>query len=271
MKKILIITSLLIVAIAFTQCKKDEENNIYPELNGPVGTTGNTFSVSASKKVYFSQGNLQYNPSSSTWRFAVNQCDTIGVTPDSIPPTYDGWIDLFIYASSGYDSIFPYLNKLPSNKTDIGKTNISGTSYDWGHYNPISNGGNKAGLWRILTKEEMSYLLERQDANGYYLAGKGSLYREDGSILEGVFIMPDNYVGEHEDHFNWGEITETELNKWGGIFLLSAPSYYCLHIGSDRTSIYGSSEYFNTRFGVVSWQPGWSPKAIVRLVQDCTE
>ncbi len=276
MRKLLITVSLLIVAIAFTQCKKDEENNIYPELNGPVGTTGNTFSVSASKKVYFSQGYLQYNPSSNTWRIGANDFDTIGIITDSIPPTYNGWIDRFVYASSGYDSIYPYLKEFPDNKSEIGAMNISRTNYDWGYYNPISNGGNKAGVWRVLTKDEMTYLLSRRNADGYYLAGKGTLYREDGSTLDGTFIMPDNYNSEFDNHFNWGEITETELNKWGGVFLCRYPNTKnnpYMHIGTDGTIednrclnyTYLTTNCLFRRYYIKSLL------ATVRLVQDCTE
>ena len=42
------------------------------------------FSVSDSTKIYFSQGNLQYQASTNTWRFAEHQWDYVG---DSIDGT----------------------------------------------------------------------------------------------------------------------------------------------------------------------------------------
>ena len=74
------------------------------------------FSVSETKKVYFSQGNLQYQASTNTWRFAENQWDYVGtqtytqhhvdmghpihlggtvVGSDNalVSPTYEGWMD----------------------------------------------------------------------------------------------------------------------------------------------------------------------------------
>ena len=38
------------------------------------------FSVSSTKQVHFSQGNLQYQASTNTWRFAEMQWDFVGGT-----------------------------------------------------------------------------------------------------------------------------------------------------------------------------------------------
>lgn len=52
--------------------KKDENSN----GNSFVETTSKgSFSVAQYKKVYFSHGNLQYQASTNTWRFAENQWD----------------------------------------------------------------------------------------------------------------------------------------------------------------------------------------------------
>ena len=42
------------------------------------GKLPGSFSVSGEKKVCFSQGNLQYQGSTGTWRFATHQYDFIG-------------------------------------------------------------------------------------------------------------------------------------------------------------------------------------------------
>ncbi|MBR4498358.1 MAG: hypothetical protein IKP08_06750 [Bacteroidales bacterium] len=80
------------------------------------------FSVSDSTKVHFSQGNLQYQASSNTWRFAENQWDFVGDSIDGtvyekgiksdnakISSSYDGWIDLFGFGTSGYKGRMPYM------------------------------------------------------------------------------------------------------------------------------------------------------------------
>lgn len=63
------------------------------------GALKGEFSVSATKKVHFSQGNLQYQASTKTWRFAEHQYDYIGSANSQISSSYTGWIDLFGYGT----------------------------------------------------------------------------------------------------------------------------------------------------------------------------
>ena len=74
--------------------------------NGPRSTTGalsGVFSVSDSTMIHFSKGNLQYQASTETWRFATNQYDIVGLANNQISNTNEGWIDLFGWGTSGYN------------------------------------------------------------------------------------------------------------------------------------------------------------------------
>ncbi|MBO7529042.1 MAG: hypothetical protein J6T37_04115 [Bacteroidales bacterium] len=53
------------------------------------------FSVSDEMQVCFSKGNLQYQPSTNTWRFTEHQWDICGHHNSNISQHYSGWIDLF--------------------------------------------------------------------------------------------------------------------------------------------------------------------------------
>ncbi|MBQ3676229.1 MAG: hypothetical protein II926_02525, partial [Bacteroidales bacterium] len=64
---------------------KIENGNENSNDNGAIKAA---FSVSADKKVYFSKGNLQYQASTGTWRFAENQYDIIGEDNANISSTY---------------------------------------------------------------------------------------------------------------------------------------------------------------------------------------
>ncbi|MBQ3677498.1 MAG: hypothetical protein II926_09075, partial [Bacteroidales bacterium] len=64
--------------------------------------TNGVFTVAKGKQVYFSQANLQYNASSNVWRFAEHQYDIIGEDNSNISKSYNGWIDLFGWGTSGY-------------------------------------------------------------------------------------------------------------------------------------------------------------------------
>ncbi|MBR7035054.1 MAG: hypothetical protein IKI25_04755, partial [Bacteroidales bacterium] len=92
---------------------KIENGNENSNDNGAIKAA---FSVSADKKVYFSQGNLQYQASTGTWRFAEHQYDIIGDGDDNanISSTNSGWIDLFGWGTSGYNGKNPYMTSTTS-------------------------------------------------------------------------------------------------------------------------------------------------------------
>ena len=291
MKRSIITLCLLLITVVCAQCKKESPIN-YPVLEGPEGSTKNLFSVGQGKKVYFSKGNLQYQASTNTWRFAENQWDVIGEANVNVSSNYSGWIDLFLYGSSGYDDIFPYLTSLPVDKIDVGGIEISGTNYDWGIYNPISNGGNQAGLWRVLSKEEMVFLLSRCDSAGHWLSGKGALNRRNGSSDNGLFIMPDNFVSSFSQPYNW-LIDEDDLSGYGGVFISDLSGerteYNDVIHWSDVSYLHMSSEgdygyddeyhiqfgcrnyYLQIKLGVVRKLYNRYFAASVRLVQDYNE
>ena len=167
-------------------CDKESISPIIPD-----GALPGLFSVSATKQVHFSQGNLQYQASTNTWRFAEHQYDYVGTqTADergnyggnvsgsdnrSISSTYSGWIDLFGWGTG-------------SNPTLSSTSYMDyGTFVDWGS-NPISNGGNTVNQWRTLTIAEWNYLLNtRTDA---------SSKRGTGNIngVGGLIILPDSWT-----------------------------------------------------------------------------
>ena len=140
-----------------------------------VAPSSFVFSVSATQKVHFSQGNLQYQASTNTWRFAEHQWDTIGSANANISASYAGWIDLFGWGTG---------NNPTNASTDY---NDYSTFVDWGT-NPISNGGNEANMWRTLTKDEWTYLFCTR-TNASTLFALGSVNGVNGTI-----ILPDNWV-----------------------------------------------------------------------------
>ena len=146
------------------------------------------FSVSDTKKVYFSQGNLQYQASTGTWRLAENQYDMIGNDNSNISSTYSGWIDLFGWGTSGYNGKSPYMTSTEEGDYGNGENDIAGTNYDWGVYNKISNGGNQAGRWRTLTSIEWNYIINKR-TNASNKIGFASI-----NDIRGVILLPDNWI-----------------------------------------------------------------------------
>ena len=209
MKKIFLF-SVVASLLLFTACKKDktkedtgENGNEQPVVVAPY------FSVSANTKVVFSPGNLQWSATNGgttatthavagggtaagTWRFAPNQWDTIGADNKNISPSYQGWIDLFGWCTSGYDNKFPYMTSNTNTDYGNGENNIAGTNYDWGVYNAIYNPKTKTtdapGTWRTLTKDEWVWLLDSRSTSSGIRYAKGKV-----NGIQGLIILPDNW------------------------------------------------------------------------------
>ncbi|MBR4706199.1 MAG: hypothetical protein IKP02_11540 [Paludibacteraceae bacterium] len=179
--------------------------------NATEGALPGGFTINANgDKIQFSKGNLQYNAmlgthatadgtAQGTWRFAENQWETIlQEDNERASSTFNGWIDNFVWGTSGYNDKYPYMTSTDyedylglvtkeeetwGTKYDV--TDIIGTNYDWGVYNAISNGGNQANVWRALTQDEIKYLTARNNGT---LWGVGVV---NGVI--GIIFLPDDW------------------------------------------------------------------------------
>lgn len=241
-------------------------------------------------QVYFSPGNLQYNAAlgshlcadgttqPGTWRFAEHQYDFVGdatqgnvywngVKCDNllISETYDGWVDLFCWATSGWKSgvysayyYQPYIAKVDISQyfwiADNFRLSMveEYSSADWGVYNQIEN--YQIGIWRTLTRDEWYYIFnQRQSCDK--LCGKATV-----NDVIGCIILPDNWTAPFDIIFSSGKETEYSANvytlqQWellennGAVFIPATGyryysySYYSDHIYIDanETGFYWSS------------------------------
>jgi len=213
------------------------------------------FSVSETKMVYFSMGNLQYSKNgthlcldgttkSGTWKFAESQAE---ISNDSLNMT-------FKWGSSGY-----------SETSETLKADITSTNYDWGTYNAISNGGNIPGKWRVLTRTEMNYLLtQRTNANKLYK-------RVTVNDQSGLLILPDDWVdniGEIPTEFYTGY--QLYCNSFDKIEALGAIFISSIWLGTCSTS-YPEAVVFEVTSNSYGYQFKYYPQANsfrIRLVTD---
>ena len=147
-------------------------NRIHDALPG-------VFSVSDTKQVRFSPGNLQatYDGSMYSWGFAAKQYDYVGNAPGNTTidsQTEGAVVDLF-----GWSTASTYYGI----STSTNNADYSGNFVDWGKN--IDDGST----WRTLSKGEWVYLIEtRTNASSLYKYGVtvcGKTYC--------VIIAPDNW------------------------------------------------------------------------------
>lgn len=175
----------------------------------PTGAAGGVFRVSDTKRVYFSQGNLQFRTTgkhrcadgteqTGTWRFSEKQYEFAGNSAD-VGPAYTEWFGTFAWGTSGWNSgavcYQPWSKNSNSNAyyikgDDLQDLTGEGAYADWGVYNAISNGGNEPGLWRTLTAEEWRYLLR----NTRWTAVDVQPMDDEQPIIGGILLLPDDAV-----------------------------------------------------------------------------
>lgn len=237
MKKIRLFLLALLPVLMLVSCDPKPGSNPENPDNGIVpGALKGEFSVSPTKKVVFAQGNLQYQASTKIWRFAEQQYECIGEGNANISATNDGWIDLFGFATSGWNNgnlyYQPYNTEVCGCNScgyNYGPTDGNGTydidlvgdyaNADWGVYNAIINGGNKPGLWRSLSEEEMKYLInDRPNAKAYrFMTTLGDMI--------GLVILPDNWTAPAGCPDDMTQLTLAQWEKMeeaGAVFLPAA-------------------------------------------------
>ena len=219
----------------------------------PQGAIDGVFSVSPTERVYFSQGNLQYQISSDTWSFAEKQYDIIGEgNTDSISPYFKGTIDLFAWGTSGWDCGNTFFHpwdteegKAGASYGPPGESNLRGkyANSDWGVYNPISNGGGQKNMWRTLSKLEWEYVFwDRTTSSGLHYA------KAEVNGIKGLILLPDDWSTDtfalkdadvKESHFKSNVISASQwgvLEQAGAVFLPAAGTrseYFVLSVGTD--------------------------------------
>lgn len=268
--------AMSVMALLFVGCEP-----IAPEVIG-------VFSVSETKQVTFSPGNLQYTQSTNTWSFASAQYEMIGtdnVTGVSVPsgPSGDAAladkIDLFGWSgSTGYAkfgvSTYTYY------------ANYSGSFVDWGT-NKIGN--DAPNTWRTLTDNEWEYVVFNRP-NASSLCGVAQV-----NGVNGLILLPDDWAcpsgitfksGFHSSYgVDYYAAYQTfTANQWsllegaGAVFLPAAGYRSCSHVGdvqdsgrywsaTENDSYYAVCLYFGSdeaRMGNVNRSCGHS----VRLVKD---
>lgn len=257
--------------------------------NAPVGAIDGLFTINENgDQVYFSKGNLQYQASTNTWRFAENQWNYVGTqTPDQygsvggnvdgsdnqfISQSYCGWIDLFGWGTSGHNHgavCYQPWNTSPSNSDyyAYGQFNYNLNDQtgmaDWG-YNVISNGGNETTTWRTLTGVEWKFVFHIRSASIVNNIPNARYAKARVANVQGLILFPDNYIhpssvaqtiGINEGAIGWDgnnySISDFELMEQNGVVFL--PSAGARSVNGDilHSNIQGS--YWSASYDTLNY------------------
>ncbi len=180
--------AICVMALVFTGCN--------PNTSSTSNYKAKPFSISSSKQVYFSSGNLQYHPVNNEWRFAEDQLDYIGEANVNCSSTYNGWLDLFGSNTSVHFGV--------STSTNYRECNV--LFVDWGT-NQIGN--DAPNTWRTLTWDEWAYVVfDRPNASS--LRG---VVQVNG--VNGLVLLPDNWVCPSGVTFKPGVHSEYSAEAYG--------------------------------------------------------
>ena len=272
--------AICVMALLFVGCKPNNSDK-------PISTyKAKAFSVSPSKQVYFSKGNLQYTQSTKRWSFAENQWEIIGTdnvtggNVESNPKHGDekegnslaDKVDLFGWStSSTYFGVSTSTNTLDYSAEFF---------VDWGK-NKIED--NAPNTWRTLTYNEWDYVVFNRP-NASSLKGIAQV-----NGVNGLVLLPDNWTcpsgvtfksGSHREYTvkayrkyqtftasQWSELESagavflpasgTRSGSYvddvqrGGLYWSATGNYYLaagsLHFCSDGASVYDSGARYTGR------------------------
>lgn len=209
-----------------------------------AGATFGTFSIDGSHTVHFSQGNLQYNISATTWSFMDHQWSTVETGGQDVGNNY---------ASQNIVSLFGWSGDVTNNfgiSTSYENDDYSGNFVDWGT-NTIAN---TTGTWNTPSTSAWQYIFNNRGANSFARGKVGT--------QTGVFLFPDHYTHptdlsaitgmNEESYFDWSSGNNFTAAEWekmeaaGAVFLPAAGVRYGTDVG-----YFGDDGYYwsSTAFG----------------------
>lgn len=240
----------------------------------PTGAICGKFTINDNgDQVYFSKGNLQYIGSATTpyWKFADNQWDYLGSSQNGDSQTIDR--DLFGWGTSGWNNGNLYYQPYNTAESDYDENTgygygpTDGTNYtydltgtyanaDWGVYNAISNGGNQANQWRMLTQPEWAYIFDSRTTSSGIRYAKANVNNVNGVILlpddwsTSYYMLSNANTNSSSASFSSNTISAAQWNtleQHGAVFLPAAGERYgtsVLDVGNG--GYYWSASYYTS-------------------------
>lgn len=184
-------------------------NHVYPVKSESLSFYGlGPFSVSETDVVFFSEGNLWADNSAPSvkWHFESNQYSY----PTDRDPSHIGyfwWSPMESIACGDGSGVYPET----LTNADILFTNKPGYSM---LPNPAFTVDGKSGVWRSMTVEDWTYLLETRNLNVSfrYTDAVTAPITIESVQYKGMFLYPDDYDGsEVSSSMTWADIKAANI------------------------------------------------------------
>ena len=205
--------TLYLLAIASIFMLLMRPDNLSAAIGGEMGASSGVFSVSPTEKVCFAQGNLLYQASTNTWRFAKHQYDC----------NIKGWIEHYSWGKGSTN------------------TNMEDSHFiDWGK-NKITNGGNNQ--WRTLTIEEWQYVIDQRTTSSGIRFAKAKVKGVNGLIL-----LPDDWKAstfnlKNTNQAETGYSNVINVSQWNVLESAGAVFLPCTGYFDDEFGIVNRNNY----------------------------
>ncbi len=247
------IKTILMACFVLTICGCEQNQNTPDDSNSNSNNNSDIsvkgFTVEDGRQVVFAPGNLQYQASTKTWRFAEEQYDYIGEDNEKTSSTYSGWIDLFEFGTGNAPT------KVSTSSSDYSEF------IDWGH-NTI--GTDPKNTWRTLTSDEWRYVTTYRP-NAPKLLGLAAV-----KGISGLILLPDEWGAPDGIEFNPGVDNCTYTNnlyssaQWkqmetaGAVFLPAAGNRFSYSTNYSDVIYSTSNGYY--------WSSSWSDEGYFRFL-----
>ncbi|WP_297828572.1 hypothetical protein [uncultured Methanobrevibacter sp.] len=175
-----------------------EQNDVLPGI----------FSVSDTKTIHFTKGNLKYNTTTGKWSFHDNQYDMVHRDyVDDVSGEYlnnsNCDIDLFGWGCTGYQDDRAHDNQthyLPYEIYYMPDETPQGYGPDKDSYNYVLDNSQHSdwgchfnNRYRTLTSTEWNYVLKSR-SNAATKRGLATIVIDENTIMKGLIIIPDDVI-----------------------------------------------------------------------------